>query len=166
MNILDASKVSIGCSAFGTVSVRLENGQSWQDVAFVQLFPHSDPTQYVSMRQKRHAEAEYIEIGIIKDIGSLPEAEQGLAWEDIRRRYFLPIITEIVSIKTKSGADTWVVETDKGPTTFTVRERSENVTTSDKGVVLITDTDKCRYKIADIHALSLRSRLVLEKVLM
>jgi hypothetical protein len=164
MNMLDASNVSIEQSPDGMVSVRVANGPSCQDVAFVQLFPHSDPTEYISVRKKQGTD--YVEIGILKDPSGLPESTQNLVWEDIRRRYFLPLITDIISIKTKSGADTWIVETDKGPTTFTVRERSENVTTSDQGIVLITDTDKCRYKIANIHSLPLKSRVLLEKVLM
>jgi hypothetical protein len=164
MTPLDALIASIEPTPGGEVSLRLSDGRDWQDVAFVQLFPHSRPTEYISVRQKQGAE--YEEIGIIRDVSALAENVRRVISDDIRRRYFLPLITDIVSLKTSSGTDTWVVETDRGAKTFTVRERSENVLTADQVVVLITDTDKCRYKITDISALPSRARLFLEKVLM
>jgi Domain of unknown function (DUF1854) len=169
MTMLDPVNVSIEKSSGDALSVRLAAGRTYRDIAFVQLFPHSEPTRYISVRQKRDAGAagaEYVEIGIIGSLSDLPESAQALVLEDISRRCFLPLITEIVSIKTKGGADTWMVETDKGKKTFAVRERSENVTTSDHGVVLITDVEKCRYKIADINALPFKSRSLLERVLL
>ena len=164
MNTLDALIVSVEQSAGGAVLVRLAGGQEFRDVAFVQLFPHSDPKRYISVRQKQGAE--YSEIGIIGDLMALPENAQNMVLEDIRLRYFVPGIIEIASITTRRGADAWIVETDRGHASFTVRERSENVTTTDQGIVLVTDTDKCRYKIADIRALPLKSRILLERVLM
>jgi Domain of unknown function (DUF1854) len=164
MNTLDALIISIEQPAGGALRIRLADGHDWHDVAFVQLFPHSDPRRYVSVRQKQGAE--YAEIGIIRDLMALPENVQNLVLEDIRLRYFVPGIIEIASITTRRGADTWIVETDRGHASFTVRERSENVTTTEQGIVLITDTDKCRYKIPDIRALPLKSRVLLERVLM
>jgi Domain of unknown function (DUF1854) len=164
MNTLDASIVSIEQTAGGAPRVRLADGQDFRDVAFVQLFPNTDPRRYICVRQKQGTE--YAEIGIIRDLMALPENARNLVLEDIRLRYFVPGITEIASITTRRGADTWIVETDRGRASFTVRERSENVTATDQGIVLITDTDKCRYKIADIRALPLKSRGFLEKVLM
>jgi hypothetical protein len=164
MTVLDTQNISLEKSHGDAVSIRLADGQVYQDVAFVQLFPHSYPVRYISVLQKKGAD--YIEIGIIKDVNALPENAQSLVLEDIRRRYFLPLITDILSIKTRSGTDTWIVETDKGQKTFTVRERNENVTMTDQGVVLVTDIDKCRYKITDIGALSPKARVLLEKVLM
>ena len=162
--MLDASNISIDKPPHGTLSVRINNGQTCQDVAFAQLFPHSDPMRYISIRKKQGAD--YVEIGIIKDLNALAERSRQLILDDIRRRYFLPLITDINSIRTKSGTDTWVVETDRGTKTFTVRERGENVASTDLGVVMITDTDKCRYKIPDSKTLSVRSQMFLEKVLM
>jgi hypothetical protein len=163
MKTLDASNISVEQSP-DTMTVTLDNGQPYHDVAFTQMFPHSDPVHYLSVRARQGTD--YVEIGIIKDLESMPVDLRQLILDDIRRRYFLPLIIEIASIRTASGTDTWIVETDRGPKTFTVRERSENVTSTDLGVVMITDTDKCRYKIADFRALPVKSRMLLEKVLM
>lgn len=164
MKLLDATNIAIEISGTDTLSVRCADGTLFHNVAFVQLFPNSDPSHFISAGRKQGTE--FVEIGIIRDLGSFPQSAQKFVLDDIRRRYFVPQITEIVSIKTSRGADTWVVETDRGHASFSVRERGENVVTSGQGIVMITDIDKCRYKIADPGALSPRSRGLLEKVLM
>jgi hypothetical protein len=164
MNMLDASDLSVKPSPGGKLSVRCADGQEYPDVFFVRLFPHSGPDHYISVRTKQGREQ--VEIGIVRDLDSLPQSARQLILEDMRRRNFLPLITDIASIKTRRGEDTWVVETDKGSKTFTVREPGENVTTTEHGVVLITDADKCRYKISDISGLPPKARMLLEKVLM
>jgi hypothetical protein len=164
MNMFDAEDVFIERSADGTVSVKTAAGQAYKNVVFTQLFPHSDPNRYITMRYGQAQD--FAEIGILKEMSGLPEPMVRIIEEEIRFRYFVPQITDIVSITSRRGVDSWVVETDRGKKTFTVLERSENVVTTDKGIVFITDEDRCRYKIADINRLSPRSREVLEKVLM
>jgi hypothetical protein len=164
MTMLDTSDLSVEQSPGGKLSVRCAGGQEYQDVFFVRLFPHSGPDHYISVRRKQGQEQ--VEIGIVKDLDSLPQSARQVVLEDMRRRTFLPLITDVVSIKTRRGEDTWVVETDKGHKTFTVREPGENVVTTDRGMVFITDSDKCRYKIPDYRTLPRRSRLLLEKTIL
>jgi hypothetical protein len=164
MNMFDAEDIFIERSADGAVSVKTAAGQAYKNVAFTQLFPQSDPNRYITMRYGQGQD--FTEIGILKETSGLPEPMRRLIEEDIQFRYFVPQITDIVSITSRRGVDTWVVETDRGKKTFTVQERGENVVTTDKGIVFITDADRCRYKIADINRLPFKSRDVLEKVLM
>jgi hypothetical protein len=164
MKWFDVSDILIERSADGAVSVKTAAGQAYKNVAFTQLFPQSDPNRYITMRYGQGQD--FTEIGILKEMSGLPEPMVRIIEEDIRFRYFVPQITDIVSITSRRGVDTWVVETDRGKKTFTVQERSENVVTTDKGIVFITDAGLCRYKIADINRLPFKSREVLEKVLM
>jgi hypothetical protein len=159
LKTLDPSKITIKKLSAGRLQMELD-GDIHDTIAFTQLFPHSRPLSFIAVRKKQGDV--YDEVGILKDISSLPLDQQQLIQDDIRYRYFVPNIVKIESFARKRGTDTWVVETDRGRKTFTVKDRTENVILSQRGIVFITDTDKCRYTIAKMQDLDKRSRDLLE----
>lgn len=163
MNLLDPLSLVVGKGESGTLVVRLADGSSHVDVGFVRLFPHSEPSRYISVRRKQGPE--FIEIGIIKDLLECKAEDRELILEDIRMRYFIPGIIDIVSIETRRGKDVWAVVTDRGTKTFVVVERMENVVTTGAGVIIVTDAEKCRYAISDLTSLSPKSQMLLHTIL-
>ena len=69
--------------------------------------------------------------------------------EDIRLRYFCPVISEILSIKDKMGSFYFDVVIRGRKKNFMVRDLSKNIRQLN-ATVTITDTDGNRYKIEDI----------------
>jgi hypothetical protein len=164
MNLLDASQVRFEQPEGKALSLRLANGTFHESVACVRLFPLSDPGHFISVCETSGTACR--EIGIIPDLSALEPLQRELVMADIRFRYFVPEITDILNIAGKRGSDTWEVATDRGKKTFIVQDRNENVSITDSGVVFVVDVDKCRYTISNYQDLPKRARLLLEKNLL
>jgi len=162
MSYLDENNIQIDMSN-SSIIVRYDE-IVYHDVSFIQLFPHSSPQQFIAVRYKKENNTQ--EIGIIKNLLNLPLKLQQKVTDAIDKRFFVPAITKIVSLISKRGTDTWQVETDRGNITFTVRDRGENVVTTEQGIIFITDTGKRRFRIVDIRKLDKKSMGFLEHIVM
>ena len=97
------------------------------------------------------------ELGILRSLDDLgPQAQQLLA-EEVEKAYFVPRITRVVSIEEQFGVQRWEVETERGPRTFEITERSQ-VRPFDNSRMVIKDVDGNRYQIADTRLLDRRSQ--------
>ncbi len=63
-------------------------------VKLARVLPFSEPYRYISV-----ATMESKEIGILKDVADLPEAQAAIVREELEHRYYCPVVTEILSIK-------------------------------------------------------------------
>jgi hypothetical protein len=152
----------------GDVTVRvtvddpaLGPARSWRRVQVARAFPLSKPDRYIGLRD-----------GADKDIGMLPILEgldpesRKIIDEELTRRYFLPVILRVLSVKEEYGITTWDVDTDKGRHTFLVQNLRESVWEMVPGErAIITDKDGLRYEFPDIRALDARTMSVLSRVL-
>jgi len=163
MNKLDTNSIRFDLSDVGLLKLTIEDGTAIEPVHCVSLFPLSDPEEYVSV--VREEDGEDNEIGIIERLSDLPRGQRDLVKRDIARRYFLPEIVDVRRITTSGLVDEWDVVTDKGPKVFHVSGRKENFTISDDNTVIITDVEKCRYRITNYRALKPRARLAIDRVL-
>ncbi len=84
--------------------------------------------------------------------------------DELSRREFLPVIRRIVRVATETIPSTWEVETDRGPTTFTL-DGEENVRRLGHDRALIVNARGIRYLIADTKGLDSHSRRILERYL-
>jgi hypothetical protein len=152
----------------GDVTVRatvddpaLGPARSWRRVQVARAFPLTKPDQYIGLRD-----------GADKDIGMLPTLEgldpesRKIIDEELTRRYFLPVILRVLSVKEEYGITTWDVDTDKGRHTFLVQNLRESVWEMVPGErAIITDKDGLRYEFPDIRKLDARTMSVLSRVL-
>ena len=104
------------------------------------------------------------EKGIIEHINDFTGEQKMMIEEDIRLRYFCPVISEILSIKDKMGSFYFDVVIRGRKKNFMVRDLSKNIRQLN-ATVTITDTDGNRYKIEDIGAIHRKSRRKLEPYL-
>ncbi|MBQ7595554.1 MAG: DUF1854 domain-containing protein [Clostridia bacterium] len=104
------------------------------------------------------------EKGIIESIDDFTGEQRAMIAEDIRMRYFCPVISEIHSIKDKMGSFYFDVVIQGRKKNFMVRDLSKNIRQTNASVT-ITDTDGNRYKIEDIQAINRKSRRKLEPYL-
>ena len=164
MYILDPKKIKIERNKKGRITLKRQDRKTFENVSFVRLFPFSSPVEYISVVIKKSGENE--DCGIIEKIRSLKPAQRKLVEEGLDFGYFIPEIKEIKKIISKHGLHEWHVGTDKGNKIFYLRSIRENLMLKDNKSVIITDIDKCRYKINNYEKLSQRSILELDRLLL
>ena len=141
-----------------------QDGKTYKNVNFLLLFPFTDLENHVSAVIRKGAE--YTEIGIIRHLKSLPKTMSQYVREDLKLRYFVPEIIEINSITTRYWFHKFDVKTDRGNKIFYLRNVRENVRFKADSSIVITDMEKCRYKIPDYDNLSAKTRAELDRILL
>jgi hypothetical protein len=123
-------------------------------------YPLSDPHHFISIR-----EFEGPEIGIIRDIREIDHESRQYLEQELRKRYFTPIISRFISIRHEFGAIYFQAHTDKGPKDFVVRGLRENVVEIQPGRFLIIDVDGNRFEVPDVSRLDQKSLVMWEKLI-
>jgi hypothetical protein len=163
MNLLHPDNVTFSRSPEGELRLALPDGTEYAPVVCRRLFPLTDPDQYISIQKP--GEREQSEVGIIRALKELPGEQRRIVVDDLQHQHFLPEIVAVDDIRTLHGMDEWRVETDRGPVSFFVSGRKENMAATASNMLLVTDIEKCRYRITDYAALPPRERLLVERVL-
>jgi hypothetical protein len=160
---LDPKELEFTARAGGLLDVTV-GGTTFEGVHCVPLFPLSDPQRFVSLVKPSRTNPE--EIGILRELAELGEEQRRVVDAHIAFRYFVPEIQEIVSLDEAAGLYELDVVTERGARTVFLLNPRESVNVTDHGVVVITDVEKCRYKITDLDALGPSSRAELERLLL
>jgi hypothetical protein len=160
---LDPGQLEFTQHPGGLLDVTLD-GSTVEGVHCVPLFPLSDPHRFISLVKPSRTNPE--EIGILRELAELDEDQRRVVDEHIALRYFVPEIQEIVSLDETVGLYELEVVTERGARTIFLLNPRESVSVTDHGVVVITDVEKCRYRITDLHTLAPSSRAELERLLL
>ncbi|MBE6648530.1 MAG: DUF1854 domain-containing protein [Ruminococcaceae bacterium] len=123
----------------------------WQDLGRVFLhraFPFNNPDKYISV-----VDISGYEYGMIKDIAEFSEESRNLIMKSLDRKYFMPNIEKIISIKEQFGFSFWKVQTDRGEAEFTVKDTYKSIVKLSENLVVILDSNDSRYMIKDIYTL-------------
>jgi len=155
MKMLDAGRIKFEKLESGHLSIVLEGGESIAPVSCASLFPLSDPEHYITVL--RTEKCDEPEVGILRDIGELPKDQRELVVEDLNQRRFLPEILDVKDIRMANGMDEWRVKTDRGDKVFFVSNRKDSITVTDDNMLIITDVEKCRYRIPDYGKMPARA---------
>jgi hypothetical protein len=150
---------SLHLDSFGRLVLTEADGRRWVGVEPVRAFPISEPARWIAL-----CDAEGHEITFLDDLTSLAEPSRQLLEQELARREFVPRVRRIVRISSDVSPSTWDVETDRGPTHFTL-DSDDSVRQLDAEKVLITDARGMRYLVPDLHALDPASRRLLERYL-
>ena len=164
MNILNSTQIQFQKSKTGPLDLVLEDGSVVKDVHCVRMFPLSEPKTFISVVHREDGQLR--EIGIITKLKELSSEQQRLVQDDIKMRYFVPEIQGINKITSRHGLYEWDVVTGRGSKKFLLRNVRENITVNDEGTIIITDLERCRYKITDSNKLPAKARIELDKVLL
>ena len=97
------------------------------------------------------------EIGIIRSL-SLFEGEMGeLLANELKRRYYAPVIRTILQVKERYGFSYWKVVTDEGEVSFTLHDTFRSIVHAEEKRLIILDVDGNRFEIPDVDALDRKS---------
>ena len=93
------------------------------------------------------------EIGIIRDIAIFDQNQQKYIAEELHRKYFVPAIETILSVKEKYGYVYCDVKTNIGRIKFTVHDAHRNLIKVSDDRILVADVNGNRYEITSLRAL-------------
>jgi len=102
------------------------------------------------------------EIGIIRDITLFDQNQQKYIADELHRKYFVPIIETIQSVKEKYGYVYCDVKTNIGRIKFTVHDAHRNLIKVSDDRILIADVNGNRYEISSLRALDSSSMRKIE----
>ena len=159
INFLDPKKLRFYKSNDGELRLDIENDRCVLSITAARAFPLSDPNRYICIFDGNDEE-----VGMLHDLRQLDRDSRREIEEELRKRYFMPVIERIVSVRIEFGIAYCEVETDKGPKEFIVHGVRNNVLEISPGRYLIQDVDGNRFEIPDINRLDTRGRLIFERV--
>lgn len=154
MRFLTAENAEFCRTEGGFVSLRTGD-KEYRRVGIYLTFPLTAPEEFISVRE---ADEKAREIGIIERLSQLPEGQQEMLREQIRLRYFMPVITKVLDVKDEYGYAYWNVVTAFGACRFTTQLSGDAVVHLSDSRLLVTDIDGNRYEIPDFYALSAMER--------
>ena len=153
---MDIKGAKFAATEGGFVSLDYE-GTIYKRVKPVRLFPFTDPTKYISIRDMKD-----VEIGVIEDLEQLPKETAEILNKQLEIFYFTPVITKIIGIKDEYGYAYFHVMTDRGECRFAINMGANAVSKLSDTRLLITDLDGNRFEIADVQALTVKEQRKLD----
>jgi hypothetical protein len=139
------------------LQMRQADEEEWQQVTLVRLFPLTDPDTWLSLLDQ-----EGREVGVLLELSGLPPEAHALVSHELRRRYLVPEVQRVVSVGPRYDLMEWVVETDRGRTSFLTRNLREQQQPPGSNRVIIMDIEGNRYDVPDLDGLDPASRRRLE----
>lgn len=138
----------------------LKTGEKeYERVGVYLTFPLTNPEEFISVRE---ADEKAKEIGLIRALTDLKAEEQEMVREQVRLRYFMPVIRKVMDVKDEYGYAYWHVMTDFGVCRFTTHMGGDAVVNLSDARYQITDIDGNRYEIPDLYGLTVMERKKLD----
>lgn len=138
----------------------LKTGEKeYERVGVYLTFPLAKPEEFISVRE---ADEKAKEIGLIRALTDLKAEEQEMIREQVRLRYFMPVIRKVMDVKDEYGYAYWHVMTDFGVCRFTTHMGGDAVVNLSDARYQITDIDGNRYEIPDLYGLTVMERKKLD----
>lgn len=150
---LDPAKLRLETAPDGTVRAIVEDESCGMRIEAYRAFPLSHPDEHIVLRDGGGRE-----IGVLRDLREIDAPTRALVEDELRRRYFMPQITAILSVTERFGSTEWEVETDRGPRRLAMRQINEAITEVSPVRYLLTDVEGNRYEVKDLNALDSDSR--------
>lgn len=149
----------------GLISMKFtgEDGseETFERIVIIRAFPITNPDDFLSVREAGNG-GRGDEIGLIETIHLFDDETVSLLNEELDRRYFIPEITKIFSMKEKYGYHYTEAQTSAGRVKFVMNNPSNNIRTLEDGRVLITDTDGNCFCLRDPQKLDKQSYRLIE----
>lgn len=126
--------------------------EEYKRIQVVRAFPFSDPNLYISIREP---DEKAKEIGVIQNLDTDVTKETAeMLLEQMKIRYFTPVIERIYNIRDEYGFAYFDVLTDHGKCKFAIHMGGGSVVNLSDIRLMITDLDGNRFEIPDIGRLN------------
>ena len=151
--------VSLSRNKNGFIIMTL-NGDDKGRVKLTRAFPNDMPYSFIGV-----TDIEDREIGIIRQLSQLDSNSLAVAKEELDKRYFLPEISQINSIKEKMGSFYFETTIGNKKKNFAVKDISRSIRFTPDNSVLVSDVDGNRYAIPDFDKIKRKTKRLLEPYL-
>lgn len=158
MKFLTSENAKFSRTEGGFVSLKTGD-KEYARVGIYLTFPLTNPEEFISIRE---ADEKAKEIGMIEKLSQLEPEQQEMIREQIKLRYFIPIIIKVMDVKDEYGYAYWHVQTNFGVCRFTTRMSGDAVVSLSDSRLMVTDIDGNRYEIPDFYKLSIMERKKLD----
>lgn len=139
----------------GVTRLTLQDDRSWIKVSVARAFPLSDPDHYLGFLDANAKDA-----GLLYDPGLLDAESRKVVDEELEKRYFIPVVERVISVKEEFGTIYWVVETDRGEKEIVARNLRDNLMELSNTRVILTDVDGNRFEFPDVNKLDGKSQAI------
>jgi hypothetical protein len=146
-------------NAFGRLVCVDDQGIEHEGVVPVRAFPITEPDGGIAL-----VDGSGKEVGWIDNIESLAGESRALVISELASREFMPCIQRICRVSSFATPSAWLVETDRGETSFVLRGE-EDIRRLMGSTLLIADSHGIQFLIRDLHALDRASRKLLDRFL-
>lgn len=134
-----------------SLDLKNENGEIefFERIILLRAFPLTNPDEFLCVCEGGGSSGHGKELGMIRRINDFDEETVNLLEEELNRRYFVPQITYIRSIKDKLGYSYWDVSTTSGDVTFVLSNPFTAVRVLENGRMIINDVEGNSFEIPD-----------------
>lgn len=138
------------------VTLEKGDGETLTGLQPKKLFPFTRPNEFVTLLSGGE-DSPKKEAAVIKDITELDADSRAAIEGCFDEFYMIPKITRVVDTIFKFGSLRWIVETDRGPVEFRIRNMNSDIKMLDGKRMLVRDSNDNRYEIPDINQLDKKS---------
>lgn len=156
---MNAQTFTLHRDSHGRLNLTTADGMVHEGVVPVRAFPISAPDDGLSL-----VSGDGHELVWIDRLDALPPDQRTLVDEDLAVREFTPTIARIVEVSTFATPSTWVVDTDRGATTF-VLKTEDDIRRLGGGRLLIASGQGMQFAVPQVAELDRHSRKILERFL-
>ena len=164
MNYLEAAKIEFERTEGGLLNMKYE-GQEYKAVVLQRAFPISRPWEYIAVKGSAEHRDMSKEIGIIRDVRELLPQSRVHVEEELKQRYFVPVIQAITSLKDEYGQVYMDIETDAGDKRIVAPNSTANFIHLGGDRLMIVDVDGNRYELPSLTAADKKTLRLLEVVI-
>lgn len=154
----DLNELSFDRDAWGRLTLRLADGQTISGVEPVRCFPLSDPEKAIAL-----LDSEGHEVLTLPDLDSLSHHSREIVQAELASRDFVPVIQRVISTTNPSPPCVWIVDTDRGRTSFQL-ESEDDVRKLGPHRVMVADSHGIRYSIPDVRRLDAHSQRIVQRL--
>jgi len=155
LRILDPKRIRV-FRLGGVARLTLQDDRSWIKVSVARAFPLSDPEHYLGFLDGAGKD-----VGLLHDPGLLDPESRKVVDEELEKRYFVPVVERVLSVKEEFGTIYWKVETDRGEKEIIARNLRDNLQELSASRVMLTDVDGNRFEFPDINRLDGKTQSIL-----
>jgi hypothetical protein len=147
-HILDPAKLSFTSAPDGSVRLEIADDRCVPHIGVARLFPVTLRRDLLSV-----TDGGGDEVGVLLFLRALPGPQRRLVLGALRKRYLVPQITAVNSLRVEFGILYCVVETTRGKREFVVRDARDNIREFPGGRLQITDVDGNHFDIINVDTL-------------
>ncbi|CAM4208845.1 hypothetical protein FHS16_000325 [Paenibacillus endophyticus] len=135
-------------------SLRLEQeGKASARVTLIRSFPYTMPDRFISVRS-----ADGHEIAMIQDVKLLNGNSLQAAREELDRKYMIPVITQILTVRKRGSGWHLQADTNYGPAALVMENLHESIQPVAESRWIVTDNEGRRFELSDPEQMDARSR--------